>query len=566
MKGDRLEELKCELISIVGAKNVLIDPRKTRFYRTGIRVGNGQASMVVFPSNLLNLWKILETCIFFDKIIIMQAANTGLTGGSTPFENGYDRDVIIINTIKINQIILINKGHQVIAFPGTTLYQLEDNLLPLGRGPHSLIGSSCIGASVIGGVCNNSGGNLVKRGPAYTELSLFARLNRNGKLELVNHLGIDLGKSVEEIFENLEAVNFSKENVIPSLKIASDSDYQNRIRDINANSPARFNVDKRRLYESSGCAGKIAVFAVRLDTFLLPEKEQVFFLGTNNPDNLTKLRQRILSELTILPDMGEYMHRSYFDGSYKYCKDLFILIKFLGTKSLPLIFYLKRIIDECVVDCNFLPTNFSDKALQFIASIMPNHLPKILLKYRDNYEHLMLFLASDESIELMINILDEETKMDEDYEYIKCNKTEAKDALLHRYVAGSAPGRYQKLNSKDSAGIITLDVALPRNCVSWSKLLPKEILSQMAESFQMGHFLCMVFHWDFVVKKGVNIESLKDKIFAILDKNNAKYPAEHNVGHLYKAEEDLKDFYQQLDPTNTFNSGIGKTSKKKNYQ
>ena len=43
--------------------------------------------------------------------------------------------------------------------------------------------------------------------------------------------------------------------------------------------------------------------------------------------------------------------------------------------------------------------------------------------------------------------LNEETKMDQDYEYIKCTRIEGKDALLHRYVAGSAPGRYQKLNS-----------------------------------------------------------------------------------------------------------------------
>ena len=566
MKGDRLEELKGELISIVGSENLLIDPRKTRFYRTGIRVGNGQASMVVFPENLFEFWKILEICIFFDKIIILQAANTGLTGGSTPFGDDYDRDVIIINTIKIDQLILINKGQQVIAFPGTTLYHLDDNLLPWRSGPHSIIGSSCIGASVIGGVCNNSGGNLVKRGPAYTELSLFARLNSNGKLELVNHLGIELGKSVEEILKNLEDVNFNKENVTPSLKIASDSDYHNRIRDIQADSPARFNADKRRLYESSGCAGKIAVFAVRLDTFPLPEREQVFFLGTNNPANLTKLRQRILTELSILPDMGEYMHRSYFDGSDKYCKDLFILIKFFGTKSLPRIFQYKRTIDEFLADYDFLPMNFSDKVLQFTASIMPDHLPKIFRRYRDNYEHLMLFLASDESIDLIENLLEEETNIDQEYEYIKCTKSQGNDALLHRYVAGSAPGRYQKLNSDNSAGIIPLDVALPRNCISWYKILPKEILSQLAENFQMGHFLCMVFHWDFVVKKGVNVDNLKDKILAILDKNNAKYPAEHNVGHLYSAEDDLKEFYQNLDPTNTFNSGIGQTSKKKNYQ
>jgi D-lactate dehydrogenase len=53
-----------------------------------------------------------------------------------------------------------------------------------------VIGSSCIGASVIGGICNNSGGSLVQRGPAYTEMSLYARIDENGKLTLVNHLGL----------------------------------------------------------------------------------------------------------------------------------------------------------------------------------------------------------------------------------------------------------------------------------------------------------------------------------------------------------------------------------------
>ncbi|GIR71461.1 MAG: hypothetical protein CM15mP74_27120 [Halieaceae bacterium] len=55
----------------------------------------------------------------------------------------------------------------------------------LWQKPHSVIGSSCIGASVVGGICNNSGGSLVKRGPAYTELALYAQLSEQGELELV---------------------------------------------------------------------------------------------------------------------------------------------------------------------------------------------------------------------------------------------------------------------------------------------------------------------------------------------------------------------------------------------
>ena len=96
----------------------------------------------------------------------MQAANTGLTGGSTPDGDNYDRSIVIINTMRIDQIQLIDNAQQIIGLPGSTLFGLEDVLAPYGREPHSVIGSSCIGASIVGGVCNNSGGALVQRGPA----------------------------------------------------------------------------------------------------------------------------------------------------------------------------------------------------------------------------------------------------------------------------------------------------------------------------------------------------------------------------------------------------------------
>ena len=566
MRNDRVSEFVKELTSIVGKHRVLTSEEKTRFYRTGIRIGSGAACAVIFPETLLQLWKSLEKCIFFDKVIILQAANTGLTGGSTPDGDDYDRDIIIINTLHLDQLTLLNNGEQVLAYPGTTLYQLEEKLRPLGRGPHSVIGSSCIGASVIGGVCNNSGGNLVNRGPAYTELSLFARLNSKGKLELINHLDIDLGASPEEILVNLESHDFPVKNLPLSKKMASDNQYKDRVRDIESSTPARFNSDKRRLYESSGCAGKIAVFAVRLDTFLIPNEEQVFFVGSNDPSRFTILREKILSEFEDLPDMGEYMHRSYFDGADKYCKDTFLFIKYLGTSFLPNLLSIKRRVDQIAQSFNFLPSHISDKILQLISQIFPDHLPNRIRQYRNQFEHYMLFLASDSTIEPMQKLLDSETSNQNEYEYIKCTKSEGRDALLHRYVAGAAPARYRMMNSNHAGDLLPLDIALPRNCHSWHQILPSEILLNMAESFQMGHFLCMVFHWDFVVKKGVDATAIKRDILRILDKINGKYPAEHNVGHLYHAEESLQSFYKTLDPKNAFNCGIGKMSKNKDYR
>jgi D-lactate dehydrogenase len=49
----------------------------------------------------------------------------------------------------------------------------------------------------------------------------------------------------------------------------------------------------------------------------------------------------------------------------------------------------------------------------------------------------------------------------------------------------------------------------------------------------------------------------------LLDQRGAEYPAEHNVGHLYKAKPALADFYRGLDPRNQLNPGIGQTTKQR---
>ena len=75
-----------------------------------------------------------------------------------------------------------------------------------------------------------------------------------------------------------------------------------------------------------------------------------------------------------------------------------------------------------------------------------------------------------------------------------------------------------------------------------------------------------MFHQDYVVRKGCDIEALKYRLLQLLDEHGAEYPAEHNVGHLYKAKPALAQFYRQLDPGNHFNPGIGQTSKLAGWQ
>lgn len=548
---------------IVGDKNVITDAKKSAAYATGFRFGNGKVLAVITPSTLIELWRVAKICVEADVIMIMQAANTGLTGGSTP--NGeYDRDVVIISTIQLQSLHLINEGKQVVSFPGSRLYELEKALEEYDREPHSVIGSSCIGASIVGGVCNNSGGALVQRGPAYTELALYARIDENQQLTLVNHLGIELGEEPEEILSKLESRGYTESDIKYPERLASDQEYQERVRDVDADTPSRFNNDRRRLYETSGCAGKLIVFAVRLDTFPKVKKEKVFYIGVNNPETLTSLRRDILSGFKHLPVAGEYVHRSYFDVCEKYGKDAFIVIQKLGSENMPKLFSLKNKVDRFFNKLPMLPDNLSDKMLQAIAGLFPDHIPKKMRVYRDEYEHHLMLQMSDEGIEEAKEYLSQFFDQHEG-EYFECSDDEGKRAFLNRFVAGGASKRYYALNPTFGE-LLSLDIALRRNETDWFETLPPEIDNLIETKLYTGHFMCHVMHQDYFLKKGVDAEKVKAQLLAFLDQKGAEYPAEHNVGQLYKAKEPLKKFYQESDPTNSLNPGIGKTEKGKYWK
>ncbi|MEO1525477.1 MAG: D-lactate dehydrogenase [Planctomycetota bacterium] len=550
-----------ELKEIVGRKHVVTKSSKTAYYRSGFRSGFGDAIAVVFPATLLEQWQVLKACVSAKCAIIMQAAKTGLTEGSCPSGSEYGREIVIINITRIKRIVLLDGGKQAIAFPGSTLHELTGVLQKVGRAPHSVIGSTSIGATVIGGIANNSGGALCKFGSAYTELALFAQVDENHELKLVNHLGIkNLGDSPEEIFARLERGEIPSEDLEAHDQEASDRKYKDRIRDLTATVPNRYNADPSRLYEVSGSAGKVAAFAVRVDTFPLAKRKQVFYLGTNNPARFVALREHILTQFGELPDMCEYMTRSVFDTAAKYGKDVFLSIKHLGTKRLPAAYAFKSAVEYRLNKMPFLPKYLPDQFLYYLSRLFPNHLPKRLLEYRDRYEYYLILSTSDDGIDEARRYLESWNEAD-DVDYFECTEQEQEAALLHRFAAAGAAIRYQTIHQKTTEEVLALDIALLGNDPEWVEEPPPEVREQLATGLYYGHFMCHVFHHDYIFKKGTDLELMKTILLRRLDEKRAKYPAEHNVGHMYKAEPELQAFYEKLDPTNTFNPGIGKTSK-----
>ncbi|EFP95370.1 D-lactate dehydrogenase [Vibrio caribbeanicus] len=559
-----LQPLIDEFIDIVGRQYVLTEMKKTEYYRSGFRSGKGKALAVVFPGSLIEQWRILKAAVQSNCIIIMQAAKTGLTEGSAPSGDDYDREVVVINIMRINSLHLLENGKQIISLPGVSLHQLEKTLKSVNRAPHSVIGSSSIGATVVGGIANNSGGALVKRGPAYTELALFGQVNKAGELELVNHLGIEgLGNTPEEILTNVENGNFDTSNIVHSQAMASDKDYEQRVRDVDADTPSRYNADSRRLFEASGCAGKLAVFAVRVDTHPVPKREQIFYIGCNDHAQLTKIRRDMLSQFTHLPEMGEYMHRDIFNLAETYGKDVFLSINHFGTARLPKFFAIKAKIETLLKRIPFVSHDLPDIALYWLSKLFPQHLPKRMCEFRDNYQHHLILKMSDGGIEEAQDYLEHNWSKSSDGSYFICSDEEGKKALLHRFAAAGAAIRYETIHSRDVEDILALDIALRRNDIDWVEELPQDIKNELVVALYYGHFMCNVFHQDYIFKKGADTKKIKQKMLEILTQKGAKYPAEHNVGHLYEAEESLQEFYHSLDPTNTFNPGIGMMSKYK---
>ncbi len=528
-------------------------------YRRGYRAGEGLVLAVVRPGTLLELWYAAKLVAESGCIVIMQAANTGLTGGSTP-DGVYDRPVVIISSLRINRFWLIEENCQAVCLPGTTLDRLETTLKRHGREPHSVIGSSCLGASVIGGICNNSGGALVQRGPAYTEMALFGQLGADGVLRLVNHLGIRLGDKPEEILRKLEAGDFTKSDVLAKAGRGHDDRYAAHVRDIESDEPARYNADPSRLFETSGCAGHLVVFAVRVDTFPIEPDPTVFYIGTNDPDTLETLRRRILSELSGLPIAGEYMHRDAFDIADRYGKDTVLAVEWLGTARLPGLFAWKTRVDRLARRLPLVSNALSDLLLQWAATLFPDHLPPRLRSFRDRFEHYLMLkvggVLAEETERLITSAFAAGTG-----EYFRCTSVEGSKAFLNRFACAGAAVRYRAVHSDSVEDIVALDIALRRNDRDWFERLPSVLAAPCLHRLYYGHFLCHVMHQDYIVRKGTDCYALEEQMLEELDRRGARYPAEHNVGILYRAAPTQQAHFAAIDPCNCLNPGTGKMPK-----
>ncbi|HJG52460.1 MAG TPA: D-lactate dehydrogenase [Brachybacterium faecium] len=550
---------------IMGRRHVLTSARATAPYATGDRFGAGEVLAVLRPGSLVDMWRALQVCVDHDLIVITQAANTGLTGGSGPGDQDYDRDIVIISTLRIDQIHLLHDAREAVCLAGATLFSLEDKLAPHGREPHSVIGSTSIGASVVGGIANNSGGSQVRKGPAYTEQAIFARVDEHGQIQLVNHLGIDLGTDPTHILDRLQRGQWDVADVTPPPPDSTETAYAEHVRQL-VDSPARFNADPTFHHEASGSAGKLMVFAVRTRTFPLEQDKATFYIGTDRPADLESLRRKFLAADGPLPISGEYMSSHAFDLAIEYGKDTYVSLKHVGSRVLVRMFALKSWANGVFAKLPGMGPSVADAISQKLFSLVPEKIPARLLEYRDRFDHHLLVVVSGSQREAAAQLLEEFFAAPEhEGAFFECDAEEAQSATLIRFGVASAASRFFVMHRAEASAMVTFDVALRRDDEDWLERLPPHIAEQLLESVYFGHFFCHVLHQDHVAKKGVDPVALKQEMTALLESRGAAVPAEHNYGRLYPAPAPMVEHFQQLDPLNMFNAGVGETSPRRRW-
>lgn len=513
----------------------------------------------MLPDDLVSTWRAVEACARHGAIVVPQAANTGLTGGSTP-SGDYDRPVVVVSTERIGGVFPISEGSEAVCLAGSTLTELEAAIRPFGRTPHSIIGSSCIGASVVGGICNNSGGALVQRGPAVTDHALYARIDGDGELQLVDELGLDLRGPPEEKLAHLDAGRLATSPSPWAPESKGTVPYAEHVRKIEESTPSRYNADPRGLRGISGSAGKALVMAVRVATFPAPSMEKTFLLGSNSPDALARFRTGLLGSDDPLPTSCEYMRRNAYHLAISHGNDVTWILKTLGAGRMPAVLTMQKRMSS------LLGNRVVDRAAQTIGRLAPHPLIGDVRTMFDTFEHILIVKAADEAIAPLRTRLEAKCTASSSHEseWMETGEAEGAAVARVRFAAAAATVRFREV-ALGAGPLVALDIALPRNRAEFSLQLPEELDRQILARAEYGHFLCNVFHLDFVLADGVDPVNFEKAMKDFVESMGGRMPAEHSFGHLYPATPQVEAFYRELDPTNSFNPGIGLTSRRKDW-
>lgn len=552
------QQLQGKLNGIVGSKYVT--PSVTM---RGSRLGKGVAMLNIQPGTLGEAVKVLEACTAAGVAILPQGANTSLTGGSVPRDDASDRPCVVINMRRLKKLLPVGKdGKQVLCFSGTGIFDLQEVLKnDYNRDSHSVLGSIFLNPSVAAGVAYGSGGTQIRKGPAYTERALFCKIGADGKVELVDTLGLKSKDSHAVKFLD-STTSLDEEDLDPACKApASFPDYAKNVIKLD-DSVARYNADLSGI-DCNRSEGKVMILATLHDTFPMPAKSRLAWVSCKDFETAQNLKREVCLKEGAMSKSCEYMNRDTFEAVDKAGRILIKMIEVVGMKNLEYLWNINLFIQG-------LPIPFagiiSDKFLWWFNNILPKSLPVELQQLGEKYDHHMLMEFAEYSDGEMEALVERLNKFQASapkgaVQYHMCDDPFHKSrATLFRFAVAPAFRTFAIGLGKQG---LSIDYALPKSWKEYPNLPEKEY--PMSKRLVYSHFGCNVYHEDFVFDNDIDVHKAKKAIKKAVEATGGKLPAEHGHGTEYAAPGDKQEQWMKIDPTNTMNPGVGGTSFKKNY-
>mmetsp|Transcript_23668 Transcript_23668/g.35982 ORF Transcript_23668/g.35982 Transcript_23668/m.35982 type:complete len:710 (+) Transcript_23668:68-2197(+) len=594
------EDLPSNLASLIGEENVisgLTEDSSNTMYLKGARLGRGKALAIVTPISLQDAVKALEVAVQADCIVIPQGQNTGLTGGSVPREEEDKRPAVIISMRKLNMMFPIDNGEKVVCLAGAGIATLANNLNKWGfpdRESHSTLGSTFLDPTTAAGVAFGSGGTQLRKGPAYTDRALYAKVKQDkwGRhvIELVNTLGIEgiedtdfhenKGSSIEQldiyandIKQGYDRPMASSSDSQHGKAMASDRSYPDNVcecgNDKKGSAVSRCNADtKGELCNRS--EGKVLILATVHDTFQRAAEKGSYWVACKDFETTLRFRKEVcLDNAKDLPISMEYMDRDTFDIVDRSGRILANLIKVIGMGSMMgSLWNIKLKIEAMPFDGAEL---ICDKLLHTFNVMCPAILPKKFMKVGKSMDHHVAMTVGEfgegEKARLLLRMKKFVAENEGKIEIVECDGSSDEMSLTaFRFVA--APAFRTWCVGEDVQGF-SVDYALPKNAGEAPPLLGKvgEIDQPVPlKRMRYSHFGCNVVHEDLAYALGVDTHAAKLALKKEVEKDcGGKLPAEHGHGTEYSAPKETQKRWMNMDPLNIMNPGIGGLSSKYKY-
>jgi D-lactate dehydrogenase len=582
--------LPARLTQIVGKENCL-DGRQsstqTLPFLNGARLGRGgQALAILTPRSLEDVVTCVQVIVDAGCVIVPQGANTGLTGGSVPrADTGDKRPNVIISMKYLDAIFPIDDGDRVVCMAGAGLATLSRTLptwFP-DRESHSILGSTFLNPTTAAGVALGSGGTQLRKGPAYTDRSMYVKVwqNKFGEnvVKVVNTLGIvgiedenfpeATGSAVEQLDSYQRDVKDGytramarSSNSTHGKAPAHDAEYATRICQHDG-SVGRCNAD----CHGSDCnrsEGKVLILATVHDTFQKPTATKTFWISFDNLETALQFRRDVcLDNSKDLPVSVEYMDRDTFDVVDRSGRVMANLIKYVGVSGATLrhLWNAKLIVESLPFSGAPL---WCDKLLHAMNNFFPAVLPKRIMEAGAKMDHHVAITIGEFGEGNMENLLDRlqtfSSKHGKDKILIQeCEAGEVSGLTAFRFCAAPA---FRTWCVGNGAQGFSVDYALPKNGGG----IPP-ISSKPVKRMRYSHFGCNVVHEDLAFAPDVNAHAAKMELKKTVElQSSGKLPAEHGHGTEYHAPPETQKRWQKMDPLNVFNPGVGGLSYKYRYK